>query len=65
MHYSKQEDAEVELSEELISDYVYNVKTGRLENTKIPIDPSQKTPSCVEFITYTEKFGKTKQLFNQ
>jgi hypothetical protein len=65
MHYAKKSDVNIELSEELVSDYVYNVKTGRLENTKQQEQErakNVKNPSCVEFLSHAEKFGRKKDI---
>lgn len=56
MHYGKKANADVELSEELISDYVYNARTGRIENFNSDKN-GISSPSCVEFLSHSEKFS--------
>ncbi len=63
MHYAKKVDVEVELSEELISDVIYNTRTGRLEHVNNQANPTIdniNNPSCVEFISHAEKFPRKR-----
>jgi hypothetical protein len=68
MNYAKKADVQLEVSEELKSDFIYNPKTGRLENInehERNNHNNTKNPSCVEFLSHTEKFSLKKEISNQ
>ncbi len=59
--------------EGLMFDEVYNPKTGRMEKVEPPVnksDPTRNsnikmlTPSCVEFLSYAEKFNNINKPVN-
>ena len=56
-YFVQKADLDLDVSEDLNSDWVYNRNTGRMENAKaISTQPFINNPSCVDFLNHSEKF---------